>query len=160
MEGVEHEAGHVERREQCRYGSESPNHVEQEPALAARKGFCQYLILREESRESRHPGDRKCRDPHDPRGPRHELPEAAHVPHILGVFTAVRVMVRVMHDVNHAPRAKKQERLEERVRNEMKDSGSVGAHTHSDEHEAQLGHRGIRQHLLDIPLLEGDRRGE
>ena len=160
VEGVEHEAGHVERREQCRYGSESPNHVEQERALAARKGFCQYLILREEPRESRHTGNRKCRDPHDRRGPRHELPEAAHVPHILGVFPAVRVMVRVMHDVNHAPRAKKQERLEERVRNEMKDSGRVGAHTHSDEHEAQLGHRGIRQHLLDIPLLEGDRRGE
>ena len=65
-----------------------------------------------------------------------------------------------MHRVDHRARSEEQERLEERVRHEVKHAGDVGARADADEHVAELRDRGVRQDLLDVPLLEADRRRE
>ena len=69
-------------------------------------------------------------------------------------------MQGVVHRVDDGPGAQKQERLEEGVCHEMKDACRVRPHADTQEHVAQLGDRGIGQHLLDVVLLQGDRRGE
>ena len=53
--------------------------------------------------------------------------------------------------------SQEQQRLEEGVSHQMEDADGP---VHADEHVAELGHRGVRQHLLDVVLLERDRRRE
>ena len=141
MEGVDHEPRHVERREQGGNDAHRPQHVEGRGLVAARERCGQDLILREEPRETRDTGNGQRGDPHERRRERHPLPQPTHVPHVLGFFAAVGVVIRVVQSVDHATRAEKEERLEEGVRSEMEDAGRVGADTHAHEHVAELGHR-------------------
>ncbi len=53
--------------------------------------------------------------------------------------------------------SKKQQRLEECVCVEVEDTGGVGPHPHRQEHVAELRHRRVGQHALDIVLDEADR---
>ena len=72
----------------------------------------------------------------------------------------MRMVIRVMHGVNHRAGAEKQQRLEEGVRDQMEHASSVCATADAHKHVAQLGHCGVGQHLLDVPLTERDRGGE
>ena len=74
--------------------------------------------------------------------------EAAHVDH-------------VAHRVHHAAGAQEQQRLEERVREQVEHAGDDAqqrAGAQAQEHVAQLADRGIGQHALQIGLREGDQR--
>ena len=72
----------------------------------------------------------------------------------------VRRVIGSVHREDHRTRAKEQQRLEERVRHQMKDAGGIRAHAHADEHVAQLRDRRVRENFLDVPLLQSNRRGE
>ena len=67
-----------------------------------------------------------------------------------------------MHREDHAARSQEQQRFEKRVRREMENAGADRdpPRANRDEHVAELGDRGVREHALDVPLLQGDRRGE
>ena len=69
-------------------------------------------------------------------------------------------VIGAVHREDHRARAEEQQRLEEGVRHEVEDARRVRAHADADEHVAELRHRRIREHLLDVPLLEADRRRE
>ena len=62
--------------------------------------------------------------------------------------------------VHHRAGAEEQARLEERVREHVEEAGRERAAADGREHEAELAHRGVRQHLLDVVLHAADRRGE
>ncbi len=66
----------------------------------------------------------------------------------------------MVHGVDHRARPQEEAGLEEGVRHQVKHAGHVRPHPHRREHEAELRHGGVRQHLLDVPLLEADGGGE
>ena len=53
-----------------------------------------------------------------------------------------------------------EERLEERVRQQVEHAGRVGADADGDEHVADLRHRRVRDHALDVRLHERDQPGD
>ena len=69
-------------------------------------------------------------------------------------------MVGAVQRVDHAAGAQEQERLEEGVGREVEDPGRIRAAPHAQEHVAELRDGGVREHLLDVPLLQPDRGGE
>ena len=160
VEGVQHEARHVERREQRRRQAECPEQVPDRFYGSARERCREDFVLREEPGEWRHTGDCQGRDPHERRRPRQVAPEAAHVAHVLRILMRVCGVIGVVHRVDHAAGAEKQQRLEEGVGGEVEDAGRHGARTHTDEHVAELRDGGVREDPFDVPLLERDRRGE
>ena len=98
----------------------------------------------------RHAGDRDRRDHERPVGDRQVLLQAAHVADVL----------LAVQRVNHRARAEEQAGLEERVRVEMEDAGAERADAHRQEHVAELRHRRIREHALDVVLHQADRAGK
>ena len=62
--------------------------------------------------------------------------------------------------VDHGARAEEQQRLEEGVRHQVEDARRRTRPSDADEHVAELRDRRIREHLLDVPLPEADRRRE
>ena len=58
------------------------------------------------------------------------------------------------------PGAEEQQRLEERVGDHVEDGRHVRTRADGQEHVAELADGGVREHLLDVVLRDGDRRGE
>ena len=77
------------------------------------------------------------------------LREAAHASDVL------LVVERVDHDAG----AEEQQRLEERVRDQVVDAGRVRADADGAEHVADLRHRRVGDHALDVGLHERDQPG-
>ncbi len=73
-------------------------------------------------------------------------------PHLLHVLLLV-------HSVDHRSGTEEEQRLEEGVRHHVEHRRRVGPHTQRKEHEAELRHRRIGQHLLYIVLNQTDRCG-
>ena len=61
--------------------------------------------------------------------------------------------------VDHRARAEEHQRLEERVRVEVEDAAGEGADAHRQEHVAELRHRRVGQHALDVVLDQADGAG-
>jgi hypothetical protein len=138
VEGVEHEPCHVERCEKRGGQAERPERIPQRVCCAAGEGGAQDGVFREEARERRHAGDRERRDPQQAAGPGEKVPQPAHVAHVLGVLMRVRGVVGAVHGVDHAARTEEQQRLEERMRREVKDAGRVRSAPHAQEHISEL----------------------
>ena len=115
--------------------------------MPVRERLVENLVLAEEAGQSRHASNRQRTDEKGPVDDRQVLLEPPHPPEIL--LTSKRV--------NDGTRPEKQERLEERVREEVENAGAEGAHAHRQEHVSQLRHRRIRQHSFDVVLHEGNR---
>ena len=62
--------------------------------------------------------------------------------------------------VNHRAGAQEQQRLEERVGENVKYAGGESAHAEREKHVAKLRDRGIREHALDVVLHQADGSGE
>ena len=108
------------------------------------------LVLAEEARERRDAGDRRGADRHGREGDRQMGAQSAHPAHVL----------LAAEGVDDAAGAEKEERLEERMRDEVEEPRGVRAGPDPQEHVAELRDRGIREDALDVPLFQGDRRGE
>ena len=62
--------------------------------------------------------------------------------------------------MDHAARAKEQQRFEESMGHEVKDSGGEGAHTEGEKHVAELADGRISEDFLDVVLHERHGRRE
>ena len=62
--------------------------------------------------------------------------------------------------MNHRASTQEQQRLEERVRDEVERASSVRADAERGDHEAELRDRREREHALDVVLRDADRRGK
>ena len=145
MKGHEHEAEHVDRRQQRRQQADRPE--QRVPALI---GVEQDFVLAEKTGKRRQAGNRDRADDERPVGDRQVLPQAAHSPHVL----------LARERVNHRARSEKEERLEERMRVEVEDARRVRANAHRQKHVAELRHGRIRQDALDVVLHQPNRPGQ
>src|SRR6187200_1481783 len=89
------------------------------------------LVLAEESRQTRHASDSESANQERPVRHRQLLLEPSHMPEIL--LSRERV--------NNGAGSQKEQRLEERVREQMKNAGRIRPNAHGHEHVAELGHR-------------------
>ena len=62
--------------------------------------------------------------------------------------------------MNHRARAQEEQRLEERVRHQMEDSGRVRGHAAGQKHVAELRNRGVSQDALDVGLRQAHGGGK
>ena len=110
----------------------------------------QDLVLREEAGEERDAGDREAAHQHGHVRPGQQLAQPAHLAQVL--LAGERVDQRA--------RAEEQERLEERVGEDVEDARAERADPAGQEHVAELAHGRVGEHALDVGLDEGDRGGE
>ena len=103
-------------------------------------------LLGEKAGEARHSDQRQRADGECGRGHRHAPPEAAHLPDVLPV----------MHRQDHRPRRQEQQRLEERVREQMENAGRIGRSAERHGHVAELGQGRIGDDLLDVVGHQAD----
>ena len=145
-EGEEDHAERVEAGEERAGCSEREQRVA-EVARVERVG--EDRILREEPRERRHADERERADEERDVRERHQPAQPAHLPQVL--LPGQRV--------DEDPGGEEQQRLEERVREQVEHPRRVGADADGEEHVADLGHRRIRDHALDVRLHERDQPG-
>src|SRR5205814_4300217 len=129
---------HVEGSHSC--GDEA-NNPQQEKAV---ESLAENFIFAEKSGEGKNPRDGQRRDPKRSRGNRNLLPQAAHLANVLIAG----------HRVDHAARPKEQQRFEESMSHQVKDSGGEGAHTQGEEHVSELADGGVGENLLNVVLHE------
>ena len=143
-EAQEQRAEHVER------GHERGEHADpvHPRRVLIRSG--ENRILTMESGKGRHARDRHARAQQRPAGDRNFAAQPAHLAQIL--LAAQRV--------NHAAGAQEQQRLEERVRHHVEDSGGKRSRAEAKEHVAQLRNRRVGEDFLDIVLRQTDGGGE
>ncbi len=115
------------------------------------------LVFGKETRREREAADGQARGNEGPVRDRKPSSQAAHVAHVL---RGRRIVDGCMHGVNDRTCAEKQACLEKRVRQKVKEPRREGAHADAEEHETELAHGGIGEHLFDVVLREADRRRE
>ena len=135
---------HVVRGEQC--GDET-DHVE---TTVVREDEQENFVLRPETGKGWHAGNGQPADDEREGRDGHQLAKCTHATHVLFM----------VHAVDDRTRTEEQQRLEESVRHHVEDCCDVRARPDGKEHVAELRHRGIREHLLDIGLCNGNGRGE
>ena len=119
------------------------------------EGVRQNLVLAPETRQRRHARNGDCADEERPVRHGHLVLEAPHVAHVL-----LLILGRVVQRVDDAAAPQKEQALEEGVRHQVEDGGREGAHAQRHEHEAELAHRAVGEHALDVVLHQADARGE
>ena len=107
-------------------------------------------VLREEPGQRRDPGQRERTDEEGPVRPRQELPQAAHLSHVL----------LADEGVDDDSGGEEEQRLEERVRHQVEHRVRVCTQTRGEEHVADLRHRRVGDDALDVDLDERDQPGE
>ena len=70
------------------------------------------------------------------------------------------LLLLVTAEDDRAARPEEEAGLEAGVGEQVEDARPVGADADADEHEAELAHRRVGEHLLDVVLEEADGRGE
>ena len=97
--------------------------------------------------------------------------DATKVPNVSGMYFRRPPMLRMscerivvvdahVHRVDDAAGAEEEAGLEEGVREDVEEARGEGADADAEEHEAELAHGGVGEHLLDVVLDERDRRRE
>ncbi len=147
-EGQVDQPEHVERGHQRREKRDVPQVAI--GSAFARPRLPQDRVLGEEAGEAGDAGDGKRRDQHGAEGDLDLLAQRAHVLHLL----------LAAHGVNHRAGSEEEQRLEERVREDVEDAGGKRANAERQEHVAELRNRRVRQHALDVVLHQRDRRRE
>ncbi len=95
-------------------------------------------------------GDGDGADGHHRIGDRQQLPQTAHLPHVL----------LVVHAVDHRAGTEEQQGLEEGVGEQVEHGGLVGTDARREEHVAELRTGRIGDDPLDVVLGQADRRRE
>ena len=140
---------HEQHAERVEAGQERPDHAgdpedRAEGAVRERRG--EDRVLREEAGERRDADERKAADEEEPVGARHQHAHPAHLPHVL----------LAREGVDQEARREEEQRLEERVGEQVEHPVRVRAHADADEHVADLRHRRVGDHALDVRLHERD----
>jgi hypothetical protein len=148
VEGQEHEAEHVGRRQQRGQHADEPEQLVPAGGLGG-EGLEEDFVLAEEPCQAGHAGNRQRSDEERPVGDRQVLLQAAHVPEIL--LSCQRV--------DDGAGSEEEQGLEERVGVEMEDTGPIRADAHRQEHEPELRHRRVGEDALDVVLDQADRAG-
>src|SRR6267154_3123710 len=143
-ESKEEQAEHVKRGQPG--GDEADNPQQEKAVERATKNF----IFAEKSGERKNSGDRQGGDQHSVVGVLDLLVEATHLADVL----------LSGHGVNHAAGAEEQERFEERMGHEVKNSRCERAHTEGQEHVTELADGGIGENFLDVVLDQGHGGGK
>ena len=135
--------GHVHRRERCTKQAD-PKQVR----VSSVADVVDDLVLRPETGERDDTGQGERRDAPGTERDRHELAQTAHV--LLHVEGVVRARV--------ADRASGEEQaaLEECVGEHVEDSRQPGTRPKAEHHVAELTHRRVGEHLLDVVLNESE----
>ena len=141
---------HPERVDAGQERADVAGDVEPPVPAAAIADQQQDLVLGEEARERRHAGERQPADHHAAERERHRLPEAAHLVEVL----------LARHRGDHRAGGHEEQRLEERVRHEVKEAGRVGAGADGHDHVADLRHRRVGDDALEIGHRDRDRAGD
>ena len=139
-------AGHVRGRHR---GPDQSDVIEERVPVVV--GVVDDLVLREEAREERDTAQGRGGDHPGAGGDRHLPPQPAHV--LLHVEGVVRARV------TDRPGREEQAALEEGVGEDVEDGRQPGADPEAEHHVAELGHRRVGQHLLDVVLHEGQPGG-
>ena len=155
MKRHDHQPRHVAGRQERDRHPDAPEH-----GVPAHARLPDDLVLREEAGERENAGDRERGDPHRPPRDRHETVQAAVVPHVVRVAMLAGRVPRAVQRVDHRTGPEEEKGLEEGVRHQVEDSRRVRADPDRQEHVAELGDRAVGEHLLDVVLLECDRRCE
>ena len=153
---LEHEVGRLavedeeEQPERVDAGQERAQQPcdQQDPAVGApaRQRGGKDRVLRPETGERRDADQGQRADhEHQPR-PRHEPAETAHPADVLLAGEVV----------DDQPRGEEEQRLEERVREQVEHPVGVRAEPGAEEHVADLRHRRVGDHLLDVRLHQRD----
>ena len=138
-----HAAG-VEAGDQRGHEPDRPDDVRERVAPGERSA--KDLLLGEEADERDDAHQRKAADEERDRGRAHLTPEPAVLAHVL----------LVVHRMDDVPRGHEKQGLEEGVCQHVEQAGGVRADADGKEHVADLAHRGVGQHALDVGLHEGD----
>ena len=145
----EHQAEHVERRQQRRGQSEPIQCVPHgAAAIFILKSAQKDGVFAEEPRERRKPGNRQRGRQHGHVRPANLFAEPTHVVHVL----------LAAHGMNHAAGRKEKERLEECMRHQVKNTCRESANAARQKHVAQLAYGGVRENFLYVPLHQADGR--
>ena len=152
----------------------------QEDQAVLLEGHRQDLVLGPEpGRDDREAGQGQAADDEGPAGDRHLAQQAAHVAHVLRIVRiqaavrpldqfrcvfirvgvmAVGVLVTMLHAVDNAAGAEKQQGLEKGMCQQMEQGGHVGSDAQGGHHVAKLRDGRIGQDPLHIPLRHCNRR--
>ena len=117
---------------------------------AERAGRGDDRVLREEAAERRDADERERAREEAPLRERHELAEPAHLADVL--LAGERV--------DREAGRHEEQRLEEGVRHEVEHPARVRPDPDAEEHVADLRHRRVRDHALDVGLDERDQPGD
>ena len=147
---------HVKRRDRRPAGRRVEKHAAQRVRIVVHERerlgddrILRVIAAQPDQKRNSAADDRQAADQHRVSGVGHLLPQPAHLRHVVG-----------MTGVNHRARAEEQQALEKRVRDQMEQPGQPTADPQGQHHVAQLAHRRIGEHALDIDGRDGDRRGE
>ena len=129
---------------------QQPRDVQNLAITSARQGRRQDRVLREEARQRRDADERERADQEGDERLRHHVAHAAHPPDVLLVREAV----------DDEAGGEEEQRLEVGVRHQVEHPAPVRPEPGAEEHVADLRHRRIRDHALDVRLHERDEAGD
>ena len=146
-EGHVPEAKHVERCQQCRNDPDKPKKL---AARSLKKCRVEDGVFGEKAGEGREPGDGQHSRGHGPESDWQFFAQAAHLAQVL----------LATHGVNDGAGGEEEQRLEERVHDQMEDGCRVGRDAAGKEHVAELRDGGVGEYALDVVLDKADGGGE
>src|ERR1700733_14264456 len=146
-EYVVHLACHVEGRQQRAKAPEIKRHARDAPSLC---GVQDGVFAPEAGEEQRKSAQRQHAYRVSGESNRHKSLQSAHAPDILLFMTTM----------NDRAGAKKEQRFEEGMRDEMKHADCNPADTQTHHHVTQLRNGGIGEDALNVILSDGDQRSK
>ena len=103
-------------------------------------------IFREEARETRNTGNSETTYEEGDLRDAHALAEAAHLADVL----------LAAHSMDNTARTQEQQRLEECMRHNMEDGGSICTYAEGEEHKAKLANGRVCKHFFNVILTAGN----
>src|SRR6202140_2121544 len=131
----EPEAEHIKGSNECSGHADRPVHP---TSIWTRVCLPQNLVFRKKSGQRRKAGNRESSNRHGQERPRHVIPQAAHLAHVLFA----------RHTMDDRTSDEKKQALEESMRHQMENAPGECPYAAGHEHVSELRYGGVGQHLL------------